>query len=673
MNGWCSRGGSGRQQISDGESELFGGPLRGDTGFATHEHAIADTSLRRSLRELPRLVAGATRLAWHAERPGLVFVVLAAVGQCACGTTALLALLALLGDVLVPAQDLRAGVRAAIPAAAVLAGASAAGAVLRALSAAVTRRIEAKVERVSTERYLSAAAAVELDAIEDPAFQRLLQTAQTGATASRQMIDPSVRIVMSLLNLVATGVVLSVLQPVLTVLLVLIVIPRAWGAMRVAQRRHLSVLRWVEHLRASQLIGRMLTSRTAAPEVRVHGAGQYLLAHHHGLAEAAEAEQGRLAGAQARTELLTAAVSGALITATYALLAAMIFTGGLALATAGTAIMAIRSGVSGLNATVDHANRLHEQGLYVRDLERFAELARPRHIPRGGADLPESVRDVHFDGVGFTYPDSDRPALENIDLTVRTGQVLALVGENGSGKSTLVKLLAGLYLPDVGRIRWSDVDLADADRWQVFDRVGVLTQDLERWPFTVAANIHIGRPQGTPARSGIEDAVSYADASDIVAALRNGLDTLLARQFRGSSELSGGQWQKIGLARIHYRDPSILVVDEPTSALDPAAEVSIFEKIRGLAGPDRAVVLITHRMAAVRHADVICVLHRGRIVERGTHDELMARGGRYAEMYRIQADQYNEETVVRRTGGPTDRNIGGKSRNDGRHPLPGQP
>lgn len=632
--------------VSDSERELFGGPLRQDMGFATYEYAVVDTSLRRSLRELPHLVAGATRLAWQAERRGLVFIVLAALGQSVCAVASLLALRALLGHVLVSTQEISAGVRAALPATAILAGTSAVGAVLRALSTAVTRRIEAKVERLATERYLSAAAAVELDAIEDPTFQRLLQTAQTGATASRNLIDPTVRIMMSLLNLVVTGGVLALLQPVLVVLLVLIVIPRTWGAMRIAQRRHLSALRWIEHLRASQLIGRMLTLRTAAPEVRVHGAGRYLLTHYRELAETAEVEQTRLATAQARTELLAATVSGTLIVATYALLGAMIFTGGLALATAGTAIMAMRSALSGLSAMVDYTNRLHEQALYAQDLERFVELARPRHIPRGGADLPELIPEVRFHDVGFTYPDSDRPALEGIDLTIRTGQVLALVGENGSGKSTLVKLLAGLYLPDRGHIRWAGVDLADADRSQVFDRVGVLTQELERWPFTVAANIHIGRPDGTPDPADLEAAVAYADACGVVAGLRHGLGTLLARQFRGASELSGGQWQKIGLARIRYRDPAILVVDEPTSALDPAAEVAVFEKIRGLAGPGRAVVLITHRMAAVRHADVICVLHQGRIVERGSHDELMAREGRYAEMFRIQADQYAEDLTA---------------------------
>ncbi|MBO0518024.1 ATP-binding cassette domain-containing protein, partial [Streptomyces beijiangensis] len=223
--------------------------------------------------------------------------------------------------------------------------------------------------------------------------------------------------------------------------------------------------------------------------------------------------------------------------------------------------------------------------------------------------------------------------------------VTAVVGENGSGKSTLMKVLAGLLLPQSGTVRWGDSpDLADLDRSQVFSRVSLLTQDFQRWPVTAALNIRIGRPHQEAQHEELEPSVDYARATPVIAKLPHGLRTLLARMFRGASEISGGEWQKIGLARTHWRSATstadnVLIVDEPTSALDPEAEIAAFERIRQLAGPTRAVVLVTHRMSGVRYADTIYVLNQGRLVEQGSHDELIAADGRYAAMFHTQAAQ----------------------------------
>lgn len=209
------------------------------------------------------------------------------------------------------------------------------------------------------------------------------------------------------------------------------------------------------------------------------------------------------------------------------------------------------------------------------------------------------------------------------------GSVTAVVGENGSGKSTLMKVLAGLLLPQSGTVRWGEAALSGLDRSQVFDRVSLLTQDFQRWPVTAALNIRIGRPGRKAEHEELQPSVDYAGASPVIAKLPHGLRTLLARMFRGASELSGGEWQKIGLARTHWRTAtcpadSVLIVDEPTSALDPEAEIAAFDRIRQLAGPHRAVVLVTHRMSGVRHADTIHVLSQGRLTEHGSHDELIA-------------------------------------------------
>ncbi|MFC5030983.1 MULTISPECIES: ATP-binding cassette domain-containing protein [Streptomyces] len=267
--------------------------------------------------------------------------------------------------------------------------------------------------------------------------------------------------------------------------------------------------------------------------------------------------------------------------------------------------------------------------------------ATARAIPVGGVPVPGHPAEIRFEHVTYHYPDRERPALDDISLTLSAGTVVALVGTNGSGKSTLVKLLAGLHKAQAGRILWDKVDLAEADRDQVFSHIALLDQSFARWPFTAETNLAIGKPARVPEPEQLAAAAAFSGADAVINALPHGMKTLLALQFRGGSELSGGQWQTIGLSRTRYRDASLIIVDEPTSALDPEAEIACFEKIRRLRSPTTTVVLVTHRMAAVQHADLIYVLHEGLLVEQGTHQELLAdKAGRYHRMFQSQADQY---------------------------------
>ncbi|MEV6726613.1 ABC transporter ATP-binding protein [Streptomyces xanthochromogenes] len=226
------------------------------------------------------------------------------------------------------------------------------------------------------------------------------------------------------------------------------------------------------------------------------------------------------------------------------------------------------------------------------------------------------------------------------------GQVIAVVGENGSGKSTLMKVLSGLVSPASGAVRFGRQDLADVDRREIFARVSVLTQDFQRWPLTAAMNLRIGRPEHQHTDDGLMDSLRHADADRLWEKLPAGWQTLLGRMFRGAADLSGGEWQRIGLARTHWRTvtqdaDSVLIVDEPTSALDPETEIEAFRRVRALASPHRVVVLVTHRMSGVRLADTICVLHQGRLIESGSHQELMdRRDGRYRAMFLAQAAEY---------------------------------
>ncbi|MFI9203189.1 ABC transporter ATP-binding protein [Streptomyces sp. NPDC053048] len=631
------------------EELLFGGRLRYDRGFSRHEQDLSALSLPVMGRQLPRLVAESVRLAYSADRGALPALAFATLGQAVCRALGLFATNRVLVSLFAggPTPD---RVMAALPSLMAVAAATALAALLNSASTAAIGTLEPKVERVATLRFLRQAARVELAAIEDAVFHRLLDSAQYATTSARSMVGYSAAVVNALATMAGAAIVLTTLHPALLPLLALIAVPKSWGAIRTARRRYLSVQSWLEHTRAGRLVSGMLTEQAAAQEVRVHGAGAFLLEHYGRMAVASEAEQTRLARRQAVTETAAAALSGLALGCTYLALGLLLTSGHLPLPVAGTAVLTIRTTTSNLSTLVLQVNNLYKEALYLKDLDALDTEAERRAIPTGGAPVAARPAEVRLEKVVFTYPGRDRPALDGVSLTIRRGQVVALVGENGSGKTTLAKLIAGLYAPDSGRVTWDGADARELDRRQLFDRVALVTQDFRRWPFTARANVVIGRPAEAPDEEALDRAASYAEAHDLVESLPNGWSTLVHPAFSGGVELSGGQWQRLGLARAHYRSAPLLICDEPTSALDPRAEIEAFDRIRGLASQGHTVVLITHRLASVRHADHIYVLDGGRLVEDGTHGELLLRDGHFAGLYHLQAQQY--ASTAGRTPGP---------------------
>lgn len=632
--------GDDRPPPSDSEHLLFGGPLRYDMGWSQHADAFMELNFRAMVTRLPSLLASSFRLAWKADPRAARVVLVSELARGGAQAVSLLAVNNVLGRLMTsgPVED---RLRGALPALVTVAAVMLVGAMLRAASTYATGRLEPKVERVATELYLERAAAVELAAIEDDAFHKLLDTAQYGAQSARRMITIAARVVNAMISLCAAAGVLTVLHPALLPLLVTMTLPSAWSALTIARRRYESFHTWVQHARAGHLISSLLTEPAAAPEIRVHGVGPFLLRHFRSMSETAEAEQARLARLSARTGLIAAAWTGLATVATYATLGGLLLAGAMALSVAGTAVIAIRTGSASLDTLVLEVNSLHEEALFVGDLQRLYVEAAERAIPVGGDPLPADPTEIRFENVTFTYPGtSTRPALADVTLSVPLGKIVALVGENGSGKTTLVKLLAGLYAPERGRILWDDVDAATADRHQLAERIAMVAQDFKRWPFTARVNVAVGRTSAPLTDERLASSVTEAGAEDVVADLPRGLDTLLARGFSGGHELSGGQWQRLGIARAAYRRGAILIVDEPTAALDARAELEVFEKIRALAGTGQTVILITHRLASVRHADLVHVLDQGHLVESGSPDELLATGGIYAELYSLQAEQF---------------------------------
>ena len=280
------------------------------------------------------------------------------------------------------------------------------------------------------------------------------------------------------------------------------------------------------------------------------------------------------------------------------------------------------------------------QALYLDDLFSFF-LVQPEIISRENAlPFPQPMREgMRFEGVGFRYPGAEQWAVRNLTFTLHAGEVLALVGENGAGKTTLVKLLARLYDPDEGRIVLDGHDLREYDLASLRANIGVIFQDFVRYHLTAAENIAVGRIEAAGDRERIEAAACRSLADDVIRRLPGRYDQPLGKRFRKGIDLSGGEWQKIAIARAYMRDAQLLILDEPTAALDARSEFEVFQRFRELSA-GKTAVLISHRFSSVRMADRILVLAGGEIEASGTHDDLLAAGGRYAELFELQAEGY---------------------------------
>jgi ATP-binding cassette subfamily B protein len=283
---------------------------------------------------------------------------------------------------------------------------------------------------------------------------------------------------------------------------------------------------------------------------------------------------------------------------------------------------------------------LYEQSLYLKDLFDFLEMKPRVASPLNSIPIFRPIRDgFTFESVGFRYPDQERWAVRGVSFRIAAGERVALVGENGAGKTTLVKLLTRLYDPTEGRILLDGVDLRQYDIVSLRQSVGVIFQDFFRYDLTARENIAVGWIDAHRDQARIEESASKSLAAEVVEGLEHRYDHVLGRRFDGGANLSGGEWQKVALARAYMRDAQVLVLDEPTAALDARAEFQVFQRFSELTA-GRMAVLISHRFSTVRMADRILMLENGSVLEDGSHEDLLALKGRYAELFNFQAQGY---------------------------------
>jgi ATP-binding cassette subfamily B protein len=390
----------------------------------------------------------------------------------------------------------------------------------------------------------------------------------------------------------------------------------------------------------------VLANDEHAKEVKLFGLGPTLLDRYKRQSEQFYDEDRRLYVQRAKwTQLLSLIGTGAFYAA-YAAMALLAAAGSLSLGNMTMYVLAFRQGQQAFQSALSGIGGIYEHNLYMSNLWEFlgivgsAEAQAARAHTNGVAQLPQATKGIVFEDVGFRYPTKDVWALRHINLVIPAGQSLALVGENGAGKTTFVKLLTRLYEPTEGRIVLDGRDLRDWDAADLRARFGVLFQDFNQYQLKVRENVGMGSIDHAGEGDRIERAVDRGGARSVVQSLTGGLDAMLGGWFQGGTELSGGQWQKIALSRAFMREESdILVLDEPTAALDAEAEHAVFERFRQLA-EGRTTIVISHRFPTVRMASRILVLENGSVKESGTHDELVAHGGKYARMFALQAEGY---------------------------------
>ncbi|MEV0648931.1 ABC transporter ATP-binding protein [Phytomonospora sp. NPDC050363] len=609
-------------------------------GWQVHDEKVTGTGFLTMAARLPALVAQALRLAWSASPATTAACVVLNVVSGVATTFGLLATQGAAAALLTQAPTAER-IQAAIPSLIIVGTMLAARSGLSMAAGWAQARLRPLVSNAVETDFYRATTGMQLAAFDNASLtDEMDKSHQRGTTAVTSLVEEAIDVITGAVGVAAVAGALAIIHPLLLGLLIVAAIPTGWAAVRSARAEYTSWHARVARRRRLWVLENLMASRPTAAELRSLDLADWLLAEHRKLLALETAADFVVLRSQTWTRAVGGVIAGLAGVGVYIALGWLMTVQAVPLSAGAAAVLAIQSGRSSLNLLISSINSLFEQGLYAGDHTRFMTRA-AEHTPTPRPDRLAGPPDViRLEQVSLRYPDAERDAVDEVSLEIHTGRTIALVGENGSGKTSLAALIAGLYEPTGGVITWDGRDIAGMDTGRLREHIAVVTQDYHHWPFTAGVNIHIGRTTGRGGRERVEAAARAADAHGMITELPKGYNTLLDRRFKDGHDLSGGQWQRLTAARSFYRDAPILICDEPSAALDARAEHVLFETLKARRG---TTILITHRLANVRHADAIYVLDHGRLIEQGTHDELTAIDGRYAELFGLQSRGYSAE------------------------------
>ncbi len=482
---------------------------------------------------------------------------------------------------------------------------------------------------------------LDLAFFETPEYQDHLHRAQQeGPSRPASLAAGLAGLFQNAIGLLAVTALLVVFNPWIVVVVAVLSLPGLIVKLRSSEEFYRWQQRRTPTERRVRSVDWMLTFVQFAREVRLFGLGEHLRDRHRVLRTKLLRERLALAKKRAVAYLGTQAGGTLAVVGALALVVTQMARGEISLGELVMYYGALQRALSTTQQLLGSLAGLYEDSLFLINLGAFLELELRVFDPEDPQPVAcPLTRGIVVDGVSFSYPGAEEPVLNDIELEIKSGETIALVGENGAGKSTLVKLLCRLYDPDAGRILWDGCDLRDLRIADLRRQITVAFQDFARFPVTVRENIRFGDLERDADDHLVLDATIAAGAARLVTDLPQGYDTEMGVWFEGGQELSPGQWQKLALARAFFRDAQVIVFDEPTSELDALAEAELFVRFRELTR-GRTTLLISHRFSSVRMADRIFVLSQGRIVESGSHDELVRLKGLYARMFEVQARMY---------------------------------
>jgi ATP-binding cassette subfamily B protein len=489
-------------------------------------------------------------------------------------------------------------------------------------------------------RVMEHAASLDLLAYEDPVFYDKLERARVQATDRLYMIQAMGRLIQQVITTITLSISIMLFSPWLLLLLIVGVIPAFVGETHFAflgyakNFRQTPVRRQLDYLR---ILG---GSKEAAKELKLFGLRDFLTGRFKTLSTQVYEEDIALARKKVIAGSALSAIGTAGYYTAYVYAVWRTVTGVFSFGTLTFLANAIRDASSNLQQTFSTLSTIADQALFLTDLIAFFEMRPTIRSKPNALPAPRPIRQgFEFRNVSFRYPGASRLVLNQLNFQLRPGERVALIGENGEGKTTIVKLLCRLYDPVEGQILLDGVDLREYDLEDLYREIGVIFQDYMRYEMTARENIAVGRIEQLENMELVRESAHKSMAEEVVAKLAGGYDQMLGRRFENGVDLSGGEWQKVALARAYLRDAQVLILDEPTSALDARSEYEVFQRFAELTSGKMAI-FISHRFSTVRMADRIVVLEKGRIAEEGDHEALTHLGGRYAEMFELQAASY---------------------------------